>query len=164
MSFRKRLCRNIMPKTGKRKKQGRSQFPGAETKLSKEENQRNNKLFVWSLEKCFWEHNGWTQDCESLQFFAEHIISKLKAFETMTWQEISAASGGKRCGNGNNNHFVPANRLPKEEQQIFIKKKYMENYEKVFSLRLTGKMRLIGVVDNINIFYVLWFDRDHDFF
>lgn len=162
--FRKRLCRNTMPKTGKQKKHGRSKFPGEDQKPTKEKNQRNNKHFAWSLKKCLWEHDGWKQDCDSIQFFAEHIITKLKDFETMTWQEILDASGGKSCGNGNNHHDIPANQLPKNEKIEFIKKKYMEDYEKVFSLRLTGKMRLIGIVDDINIFYILWFDRHHTIF
>lgn len=72
-----------MPKTGKQKKQGRSKFPGENQKPTKEENQRNNKPFVWSLEKCLWEHRGWKKDCEGLQFFAEHVIAKLKHFENM---------------------------------------------------------------------------------
>ena len=152
-----------MPKTGKQKKRGRSNFPGEKQKPTKEDNRRNNKSFVWSLEKCLWEHRGWEKDCEGIQFFAEKIIAKLKDFEKMNWQEILDASGGKSSGNGNNHHDIPANKLPKEEQQTFIKKKYMEDYEKVFSLRLTGKMRLIGVVD-INVFYILWFDRNHEFF
>jgi hypothetical protein len=153
-----------MPKIGKQKKQGRSKYPGEYKKPTKEGNQRNNKHFIWSLKKCLWEHRGWKKDCEGVQFFAEYIIAKLKDFETMTWQEILDASGGKRCGNGNNHHAISANRLPKAERIEFIKKKYMTDYEEVFSLRLTGQMRLVGIIDDINVFYILWFDRYHAFF
>ena len=35
-----------MPKTGKQKKRGRSNFPGEKQKPTKEDNRRNNKSFV----------------------------------------------------------------------------------------------------------------------
>lgn len=122
----------------------------------------NDKPFRWSFEKCLWQHEGW-QDCESIQFFTEHIISKLQKLENVTWQEILDASGGKSDGRGNNNHFIPATKLPYDERKIFAKLGYMKDFEKVFSLRLSGKERLIGVVD-MNVFEILWFDAKHKFF
>ncbi|MCR5833118.1 MAG: hypothetical protein K6G55_00470 [Selenomonadaceae bacterium] len=50
-----------------------------------------------------------------------------------------------------------------DEKREFITLNYMRDFEKVFSLRLTGKGRLIGIVD-INIFYILWFDAEHKIF
>ena len=120
------------------------------------------KTFRWSFEKCLWNHKGW-RDCQTLQFFTEHIISKLQEFEKMTWQEILNASGGKSEGHGNNNHFISGIELPLEERKVFIELGYMRDFEKVFSLRLSGKERLIGIVD-LNIFKVLWFDANHRFF
>jgi hypothetical protein len=73
------------------------------------------------------------------------------------------ASGGKAVGHGNNNHFIAANQLPRIERKAFIKEGYMDLYDKVFSLRLSGTERLIGVV-NMNCFEILWFDPSHTFF
>ena len=53
--------------------------------------------------------------------------------------------------------------LPPEECRAFIEKGYMRDFEKVFSLRLSGKERLIGVVD-LNVFKILWYDKEHRFF
>ena len=122
----------------------------------------NEKLFCWSFEKCLWSSSGW-RDCVDLKFFAEHIISKLPQFEKMSWQELLKASGGKAEGRGNNNHFINGTALPSEECRVFIELGYMRNFEKVFSLRLSGKERLIGIVD-LNVFKILWFDANHRFF
>ena len=122
----------------------------------------NEKIFRWSFENCLWEHKCW-QKCESIKFFVEHVISKLQQFETMKWQEILDSSGGKTEGRGNNNHFIKATELPKEEQKKFIKLDYMNKFDEVFSLRLSGRERLIGVVD-LNIFKILWFDANHELF
>ena len=78
----------------------------------------------------------------------------------MRWQEILNASGGKSEGHGNNSHFINGTELPTAERRTFIELGYMRDFEKVFSLRLSGKERLIGVVV-FNIFKVLWFDANH---
>lgn len=149
-----------MPQTGKT---GRSKKTVGTEKSIRVGYSRNDKHFVWSLDRCLWDHYGWMVHCSSAQFFAEHVISKLKAMERMTWQEVLNASGGKSTGHGNNHHFISAAKLPRREKEQFIKLSYMEDYEEVFSLRLSGRERLIGVVD-LNVFYVLWFDANHDFF
>lgn len=124
--------------------------------------QLNDKSFRWSFGNCLWEHKGWN-DCGTPKFFVEHIISKLQELEKSTWQEISNASGGKSEGHGNNNHFINGTDLPLEERRTFIELGYMRDFEKVFSLRLSGKERLIGIVD-LNVFKILWYDANHEFF
>lgn len=123
----------------------------------------NDKPFRWTLKDCRWAHCGWSDDCVDARYFVEHIINKLQQLETQTWQEILNAAGGKSEGRGNNNHFVAATELPVEERKDFIAMGYMRDFEKVFSLRLSGRERLIGVVD-MNLFRVLWYDARHNFF
>ena len=101
-------------------------------KSIKTEFKLNEKPFRWCFENCLWEHKGW-QKCESIQFFVEHIVSKLQQFETMTWQEILNPSGGKTEGHGNNNHYIKATELPKKEQKIFIKLHYMSKFDNVYA-------------------------------
>ncbi|BEU87469.1 hypothetical protein TAMA11512_21230 [Selenomonas sp. TAMA-11512] len=149
-----------MRNTGK--KQGRATCPPFSNKPEKEGTKLNDKPFRWKFSQCFWEHKGW-KSVTTIQDFHDRIIAKLKDFESMVWQEILDASGGKSKGNGNNHHFIMGNKLPKEEGRAFIEKGYMERYEKVFSLRLSGRERLIGIVDG-GMFCVLWFDPDHVFF
>ena len=119
-------------------------------------------MFRWSFEKCHWEHAGW-RDFKEPKNFVEQVIAKLQELEKMSWQEILNAAGGKSEGHGNNNHFIEGQKLPPEERRVFIEKGYMRDFEKVFSMRLSGKERLIGVVD-LNVFKILWYDKEHRFF
>lgn len=144
------------------KKRGRKHAPKEQPKQLREEFHRNEKPFRWTLSDCRWEHAGWN-DCKDLKFFAEHIIAKLQEYEKQIWQEVFEASGGKSKGHGNNNHMISADKLPRDEKREFIRLGYMEMYAEVFSLRLNGRERLIGFVD-LNIFHVLWFDANHEFF
>ena len=144
------------------KKSGRTKTPIQRPKLLRESFSLNSSTFKWSFENCLWEHKGW-EDCKSLRQFSENILSKLQNLESQTWQEILNSSGGKSEGHGNNNHFITGDNLPKEEKFDFIKRGYMAKYEKVFSLRLSAKERLIGFVD-LNVFNILWYDAKHKFF
>ncbi len=143
-------------------KTGRTKIPNQRKKLLRESFSLNDSIFKWTFENCLWEHKGW-EDCKSLRMFSENILSKLQNFETQKWQEILDSSGGKSEGHGNNNHFIIADKLPRDEKIIFIKLGYMEKFEKVFSLRLSAKERLIGFVD-LNVFNILWYDAKHKFF
>ena len=143
-------------------KKGRQNFPATIPKSIHVGFSLNEHYFKWSFENCFWKHEGW-KDCKDLKFFAENILSKLQNLESQKWQEILNSAGGKSEGHGNNNHFIMADKLPQNEKIIFIKLGYMEKYEKVFSLRLSAKERLIGFVD-LNVFNILWYDAKHKFF
>lgn len=143
-------------------KQGRKKVPVETPKSIKVAFHLYTEFFRWSFEKCFWGHSGWI-DCTNLQFFAERIISKLQDFESMKWQEILESAGGKSEGKGTNNHFINAEKLPKKEKVAFEKRGFKDQFDEVFSLRLSGEERLFGVVD-LNKFYVLWYDAEHKFF
>lgn len=73
----------------------------------------NDKSFCWNFDKCIWDHRGW-KDCKDAPFFIEHIISKLQKLESVKWQEILDANGGKSEGHGNNNYFINGTELPLE--------------------------------------------------
>lgn len=121
---------------------------------------RPTQNFKWSFAKCIWEHEQWQSYKDDVPWFVENIISKLQGYESQLWQSIESASGGKREGNGSNSHFIPINKLSKEATIVLSKAGLIRDFDKIFSLRLTAKQRLIGVVEGA-IFYVLWFDDNH---
>lgn len=143
-------------------KKGRQNFPKTIPKSLRVRFSLNEHFFKWTFADCLWEHDGW-KDCKDLKNFAENILSKLQNFESQKWQEIIDSSGGKSEGHGNNNHFIIGDKLPPDEKRTFIRLGYMEKYEKIFSLRLSAKERLIGFVD-LNVFHILWYDANHNFF
>lgn len=88
------------------------------------------------------------------------IISKLKEYEGMTWGEIIKATGGR--AHGNNNHFENVSDLIQEAQQRWRELK-LEEYDRIFSLRLTGEQRLYGILDN-GVLQIVWFDPKHEIY
>lgn len=138
-------------------KKGRAFYCSSAKPISKVRN-FDTELFKWSFKSCYNEHECWCGlDGNDV---ITNIIHKLEDYSTQTWSAVKSASGGKREGNGSNNHYIPANTLPKDYKKQYIASGYMRDFEQVFSLRLTGKKRLIGYV-SMGIFYPLWYDNDH---
>lgn len=119
-----------------------------------------NQWFKWSFKKYDRSDAGW--QCFDNSVFIEKVLHKLEDFATQKWQDVKSSSGGKSIGHGTNNHFVTGTELSKAYKDRFEELGYMERYEKVFSLRLQGKHRLIGVVEDTGVFYILWFDENHE--
>lgn len=80
---------------------------------------------------------------------AEVIWPKLRDFESMTWKEIV----------GNGSHKVAVSDLAVAARKKLTKLN-MDDIEELFSLRLMGKQRIWGILDN-NAFRILWWDPDH---
>lgn len=88
------------------------------------------------------------------------VISKLKDYEGMTWSQILSASGGR--SHGTNNHYEDVSELIPEAQRRW-KAIHLEEYDRVFSLRLAGVERLYGILED-GIFRIVWFDQTHEIY
>lgn len=112
----------------------------------------------WAFKKMDTEHPRWAiGSCDSVY---ESIITKLRDYEGMTWQEIMSASGGR--SSGTNNHFEDVADLCKEARDRMIEL-HMEDVDRIFSLRLTSKERLYGILEE-GIFFVIWHDPNHEIY
>lgn len=110
---------------------------------------------IWAFHKIDTTHEKWSvKNCKE---FYDDIIKKLVAFEGLTWAEIMSASGGRRCGT--NNHFEYISDLCKEAQKRA--NELHLNVDQVFSLRLEGKLRIYGILEE-GIFRLLWYDPFHE--
>lgn len=78
------------------------------------------------------------------------VVEKLRSFETMKWSAIM----------GHNNHSVPIERLSPEAQDRLMDLK-RDEVEEVFSLRITGRERVIGIRQD-NVLHLLWWDPKHE--
>ncbi|MDP9932536.1 hypothetical protein J2X92_004791 [Variovorax paradoxus] len=75
----------------------------------------------------------------------------------MTWAEIQSATGGRK--EGNNNHFVPVAKMPKEAQDRLIELR-LDDIDDLFSLRLQNALRLYGIRDG-RVLRLIWHDPHH---
>lgn len=131
------------------------------------ENASNNKNTVidetprgYLHEKPVWRFNKYDKDLWPVKIpdFIERIFDKLADYEGMTWQEIQSASGGKTYGT--NSHFENVADLDKAAQKRLVELK-LDDVDQLFSLRLTGKERLYGILEN-GVFAILWYDKEHE--
>lgn len=90
---------------------------------------------------------GWS--AFSIQVLEEVLKPKLTNFETMTWGEIE----------GRQNHAIPRYQLSREAERRLVEIN-LDYVEEVFSLRIRGKERVIGVRDK-DVFKFLWWDPEH---
>ncbi|MBK9166588.1 MAG: hypothetical protein IPM24_03890 [Bryobacterales bacterium] len=103
----------------------------------------------WRIRKLVWKDRfGWHKvQPEQL----ESIRSKLGDFEERTWGEILNARN-------NPNHPIPFHKLCDDARRRFRD----ENApEAVVSLRLSGRERIWGVMEN-GVLSLLWWDPEHE--
>lgn len=75
----------------------------------------------------------------------------------MTWGELLKATGGRTSGN--NHHSISVDQLSQKAIGRLTELK-LEDIDELFSLRLTGKIRLWGIKDG-RVLKLLWYDEDH---
>ena len=113
---------------------------------------------AWAFSICDREHERWSiSKCPDIY---ETIIKKLGAFEGMTWAEIMGQSGGR--AHGTNHHFENVGELKKEAQKR-LQELRQEDLDQVFSLRLSGKERLYGIL-NDRVLRIIWYDPNHEIY
>ncbi|RKZ64279.1 MAG: hypothetical protein DRQ99_15740 [Candidatus Parabeggiatoa sp. nov. 3] len=120
-------------------------------------NPRQTSSLDSDLKKPAWQFNeidwagpwGWHQ--LAAQKWQE-ILTKLGYFETRTWADIKSDG---------NNHAVDIQNTPNPEVLKRLAEIHQDDIDELFSLRLSGKERLWGILDN-HILKILWWDANHD--
>lgn len=117
-----------------------------------------DKTPVWSFKYLDNGYNKW--GFAHVKELNDTIISKLKSYEGMTWMEIMKSAGGRK--QGTNNHFENVSNLIEEAQHRWRELK-LDEYDEVFSLRLTGEQRIYGILEN-GVYKIVWFDPSHEIY
>lgn len=92
--------------------------------------------------------------------FIEKIYPKLLQFEKITWDEIRQQS--HRSGNEkkSNNHNIDIDKLSPLAQERLKTLKF-DDRDKIYSLRLEGKIRIFGFKE-LNYLDIIWIDLKHE--
>lgn len=112
----------------------------------------------WQFHRMDGSHEKWGWNELKAKKWRE-ILRSLKGFEGMTWAEIKEASGGKKPGRGTNHHSLKISELNADARKR-VEQLHLEQYDKVFSLRMTNTLRLYGIRDG-RIMRLLWYDPHH---
>lgn len=78
----------------------------------------------------------------------EEILNELINLENMNWNDIKH----------NGSHNIAVESLTERDPQ---KKLNDAGYDEVFSLRLTGRKRIFGILQN-GVLDILWYDKEHE--
>ena len=116
-----------------------------------------SKTPVWRFADFDWDGPFGLESCESVGAkLIVHIRQHLASYETMTWNEILSATGGRSVGN--NNHLIEVRKFKKSVQERLREKKIFVDH--LFSLRLDATTRVYGVRET-NILRIVLFDPFH---
>lgn len=102
----------------------------------------------WNFSKSDLQNTKWTLYNSN---FLNEVLPKLIDFERRTWSDI--------VSDKKHNHWIDTSDLIKEAQDRLIELKIF--YDSLFSLRLTGTIRLFGYIDN-GVYYIIWYDANHE--
>ncbi|SUU92201.1 Uncharacterised protein [Anaerococcus octavius] len=141
----------------KRVKQGGEPSLYKKTRVAESPDAFYDKNPSWNLHKCDKSGGSW---CVNHSVLNDDIYKKLSDFERMTWKEIVKQTGGPK--KGTNNHFIGFKDLDKKAQNRLIKLNLVNLSDNLFSLRLNGRTRLFGFLDESGIFSILWLDKNHE--
>lgn len=80
------------------------------------------------------------------------VLTKLKSFERMNWQELR----------NDGSHSVPTFNLIKDARDR-LEQLHLDDYDEIYSLRLTGTQRIYGIKDG-GVIRILWWDPIHEIY
>jgi hypothetical protein len=114
----------------------------------------NKEEFVYRLGNIDHEGNwGWN----NLRSCWKKVLGQLDHIQTMTWNEILKADGGR--SSGTNSHPLKVSELNKCAIQR-LQELEQNDLDEIFSLRVGGKDRVYGIKHG-KFLDILWFDNDH---
>jgi hypothetical protein len=105
---------------------------------------------VWRFSLLDWDGPWGWHNVEANKW--QEILQKLGHFETRTWTDIKSDG---------NNHTVWIKNSPNPETQKRLVELHLDDIHELFSLRLSGKERLWGILDRY-ILNILWWDPYHE--
>ena len=82
----------------------------------------------------------------------DELLSRLQAWERMTWGEILLAPGSP-------SHPIPVENLSKKARDR-LKVLRLEDLDELVSLRVNSTCRIFGILD-AGVYKILWWDPDH---
>lgn len=138
-----------MSKKDKRVKQKESVSSDRTPKTQENPQSWMNWSPSWNFSICDFDFSKWSIKKADI---SNDIIPKLCDFEKQKWQEIVQSDG---C------HWIECHKLCKEAQTRIQSNPRYREFDSVFSLRLSGRHRLFGYIEN-GIFYIIWNDPDHE--
>jgi hypothetical protein len=158
-----KTSKNKTPKTNKNIE--KSIYNGKNPKLVADPMQYNGEKPTWSFKRMSKE-NVWiftpkeTICISNETFDSKCIIAKLAEYENLSWNDIKLQTHGKH--RKSKHHFVHDN-IDKLHVEARRRLNELEISENIFSLRLSGKERIYGILESKTL-EILWYDQNHEIY
>lgn len=85
------------------------------------------------------------------------ILDALVSLESLTWAKLKEAAGGR--SRGTNHHSLSTEQFCKSARDR-LEEIRLDDYDEIFSLRLTNTLRLYGIRDG-RVLRIVWHDPHH---
>lgn len=114
------------------------------------------QTIAWHFHRLDWKHGVWGwEELKAPKWKA--ILQRLISFEGLTWASIKEAAGGKK--HGTNHHSLRISELNSTARKRIVELG-LDEYDKVFSLRLANTIRIYGIRDG-RVMRLIWYDSSH---
>lgn len=147
-----RMGKRVQHSDRKTQKKTRQNETPSVAKETKQENDPGNYDLLkasWRFHRA-WEQSTWPLNINGWKDWEKEILPKLIENQGSTWADIK----------GGNNHNIDLKGLTKAGENEL--KRLKLDVDRVFSLRLTGKKRIIGILDR-GVLEILCYTPNHEF-
>lgn len=126
-------------------------------KLGGDPDSLDRETIAWQFRRIDQGHDRWGLGLSTRAKIWRRILQSLIAFEGLTWAEIKQQSGGRN--HGTNHHSLMIDELAPAARRR-LNELHLDQYDKVFSLRLGNTVRLYGVREG-RVMQLVWYDPHH---
>jgi hypothetical protein len=138
-------------------RQPRSQeFPARQVKNGGDPDSFDKETIAWQFYRQDRLHLKWGWDKLPAKDWRQ-ILAELKSLEGLTWAKIKEQAGGRK--NGTNSHTLEMKDFTKDARDR-ITDLHLDQFERLFSLRLKNTLRLYGVREG-RVLQLVWHDPFH---
>lgn len=130
--------------------------PDRQIKVGGDPDNFDKETIAWQFFRLDRPHADWGWDKLRPQEWRD-ILAHLVAFEGMTWAAIKLQAGGRR--RGTNHHPIEIAEFNKPARDR-LEEMHLDDYESLFSLRITNTLRLYGIRDG-RVLQIVWHDPYH---
>jgi hypothetical protein len=115
----------------------------------------DKETIAWQFHRMDVDHQHWGWNLPANQW--REILKSLKVFEGLTWAKLKETSGGRR--HGTNHHSLGIEELSINAKNRIVELG-LEQYDKIFSLRMAATLRLYGIREG-RVMRLIWRDPHH---
>lgn len=131
-------------------------IPSRQIKTGGDPESTEKDTIAWHFHRLDRVHEDWGWDKLRAPQWKD-VLRHLVSLEGLTWASLKQQAGGRRAGT--NHHSLELSALPNETRKRWAALR-LDDFDTVFSLRISNTLRLYGVRDG-RVLQFVWHDPHH---